>query len=715
VSESKEKPYLGLIPYSEGDAEYFFGRDREQKVITANLMASRLTLLYGASGVGKSSVLRAGVSRGLQLLAVENIKELGTPEYIGVGFSSWRDNPTAGLLTRVEESIAAILQEDHVGPLFDDDDADDNNDGPRTLAQLLHDRAFAADATLLITLDQFEEYFLYAPQHTEERSFASELAQAINTPDLDANFLISIREDALTKLDSFREQIPNLFDNYLRIDHLDYKSAREAIEEPIKKYNSRHSGGQPYRIEPALVNDVLEQIQTGHLLLEGLGHGIIADKSKETRVETPYLQVVMTRLWDQTVAAGSRTLARSTLLDLGGSKKIIETHLDAAMSALSEDEQGIAARVFKYLVTPSGTKIAHTASDLAAYSKRQVSEILPMLEKLAAGDARVLRTVPPPPDRPNADHRYEIFHDVLASAILAWQAQLEQKQKNAEAEKIASKNLERALDELNESERDIAVNIFNGLITSSGTRAALTIDQLAYFVRLPPDAVRKVVTRLSVADEEIVRLVEPAASSSDSAAYYEISNEILVKPIGEWCESRRAKRRTESPGNNAEEATYVGSGAAILLKLYFIVLMILAIYGIYIFWRKGAPDPSTPAVARDVKYLFWTFSVSLKTRLAAIAFFSGLLGSAGSALYLFATYVKQRVLVRARLVQYAVMPLIGLLIGLVILVLLQIGFLDKLAASATEHPAGLVGFALYGGIVGSPYLLLAIKKFEAKS
>ena len=64
-----ERPYKGLMPYDEADAPFFFGREAEAEIISANLMASRLTLLYGPSGVGKSSVLRAGVVRRLRALS----------------------------------------------------------------------------------------------------------------------------------------------------------------------------------------------------------------------------------------------------------------------------------------------------------------------------------------------------------------------------------------------------------------------------------------------------------------------------------------------------------------------------------------------------------------------------------------------------------------------------------------------------------------------
>ena len=55
-------PYKGLIPYTEQDAAFFFGREQDQAIITANLMSTRLTVLYGPTGAGKSSVLRAGVA-----------------------------------------------------------------------------------------------------------------------------------------------------------------------------------------------------------------------------------------------------------------------------------------------------------------------------------------------------------------------------------------------------------------------------------------------------------------------------------------------------------------------------------------------------------------------------------------------------------------------------------------------------------------------------
>jgi len=107
-------------------------------------------------------------------------------------------------------------------------------------------------------------------------------------------------------------------------------------------------------------------------------------------------------------------LRRATLDELGGAQAIVRAHLGAAVGALSPAERDVAARVFNHLVTPSGTKIAHGAGDLAQYAAVDEAELLPVLESL--GRDRIVRPV---------DGRFEIFHDVLADAVSAWRTRHE--------------------------------------------------------------------------------------------------------------------------------------------------------------------------------------------------------------------------------------------------------------------------------------------------
>lgn len=56
VAASPASPFKGLSAFADSDLDalFFFGRERECEVLVANLLASRLTVLYGESGVGKS-------------------------------------------------------------------------------------------------------------------------------------------------------------------------------------------------------------------------------------------------------------------------------------------------------------------------------------------------------------------------------------------------------------------------------------------------------------------------------------------------------------------------------------------------------------------------------------------------------------------------------------------------------------------------------------
>jgi hypothetical protein len=409
-----ETPYRGLTPYSEQDAPLFFGREDECDIVIDNMMASRLTLLYGASGVGKTSLLRAGVTHELLASSRRNIANYGSPEFVVVYFNRWSDDPVTALTRCIHESVATTMG----------GQAEKQEITSAGLAEALHGLTTSLGSDLLIILDQFEEYFLYHPDDDGDGSFAVEFPRAINRTDLRVSFLVAVREDALARLDRFKGHIPNLFDNYLRTRHLHAAAARAAIEKPLEAYNRLVSAEEPFTAEPGLVQMILDQVQIGKVVLGAAGRGMVEQSADQDvtdqRIETPYLQLVLTRLWREEVAAGSHTLRAETLRRLGGAQQIVHTHLDEALGALPARQQDVAAGIFHHLVTPSGTKIAHTAPDLADYAQLPQPEVVAVLDELSRGDVRILRPIPPPSGQPDDTPAYEIFHDVLAPAVLDW-------------------------------------------------------------------------------------------------------------------------------------------------------------------------------------------------------------------------------------------------------------------------------------------------------
>ncbi len=393
-------PYKGLAPFEDSDLDalMFFGRERESDIVAMNILAARLTVLYGPTGVGKSSLLRAGVARRLRQLA---------PEGDVVVFSTWREDPVVSL-------TAAIAPDADAGSLLD--------------------AVTACGRDVCLVLDQFEEYFLYHGDARGPDSLVEQLPELVNS-DARVNVLLGIREDALAKLDVFKARLPGLFGNYLRLDHLDRDAARDAILGPLARYAELTD--EPWGAQPELVEAVLDEVAAGKIDLGRTGRALVESHGRRPRVEAPFLQLVMQRLWEVERLAGSTTLTLSSLRELGGAAHIVEDHLENALGSLTPTQQDTAAAIFEHLVTPSGSKIAHRLSDLATYASLDTHSLEPIVGALE--HERIIRALR---DGTNGDGHYEIYHDVLAGAVLQWRERHEA-QRDLELERARARDRHR--------------------------------------------------------------------------------------------------------------------------------------------------------------------------------------------------------------------------------------------------------------------------------
>ena len=272
-----------------------------------------------------------------------------------------------------------------------------------------------AEQSAYVILDQFEEYFLYHGDASGPGTLLYELPELMHENPR-VNVLISLREDSLARLDAFKAGLPAVFANQLRLEHLDREAARAAILGPVARWNELT--GESVEVEPALVEAVLDEVAG------------VAERGG--RIEAPYLQLVLERLWAEEVATGSAALQLSSLRALGGAETIVREHLERALDVLDADEKDVAASMFDHLVTPSGTKVAHRVSDLAEYASVPEGSLLPVLTTL--NRERILRTV-------DGTDRYEIFHDVLAEPVRAWRLQRRLERERREANRRQRKLL----------------------------------------------------------------------------------------------------------------------------------------------------------------------------------------------------------------------------------------------------------------------------------
>ena len=145
-AEPSRTPYVGLRAFEADEWDRFFARSTWTKIVIANVVASRLTLLYGESGVGKTSLLQAGVEHELSERG-QRWGGRGRSRLVPVVFRTWQGDPVAPL-------IAEIWQASGRGGA-----------PPGTLLEALRSVAEERSCRVVLILDQFEEYLLYHGDH----------------------------------------------------------------------------------------------------------------------------------------------------------------------------------------------------------------------------------------------------------------------------------------------------------------------------------------------------------------------------------------------------------------------------------------------------------------------------------------------------------------------------------------------------------------------
>jgi hypothetical protein len=184
--------YKGLDAFGEKDSEIFFGRNDEASRIVYSLQSSRLTILYGARQVGKTSLLRAGVA--------DQLRQKSQTESCVVLFDDWsRPNVLDNLSIAIDRSLGGLGRQTMPRSerrTFAEDCA--------SWAKCLGD----GDGELFILLDQFDDYLMLNPTvDTEPGSFDREFANAVSKRGLPVNFLIAVRDDLLASLDRYQSLI----------------------------------------------------------------------------------------------------------------------------------------------------------------------------------------------------------------------------------------------------------------------------------------------------------------------------------------------------------------------------------------------------------------------------------------------------------------------------------------------------------------------------
>src|SRR4051812_16409740 len=393
----KANPFIGLESYTEDQGNRLFGRDRDLLLMADRVTSKRTTLLFAASGVGKTSFLRAKVCPSLE-------------RYYKVIFHkkwSGRGEPLDPLKEKICRRASMEISHD---PLVD------------LIARASSQKTASGPARWCLALDQFEEIFQY---HTYEDYFPrciDELCKAIDSTQVNLSVIFSMREEFLGELSVFDNRIPDLFANYYR---LKYPNVHQA-EEIIRRLSE--AAGRP--VDEKGLDRLVADLST----LER-GVGSFAERSPDAPigkrqvrrdfVVPPYLQIVCQRLWDQDSGekednalpdAGSRFLKG---YQRGQAQKLLEAFCNEKLSGLSNAERWRAFKAFDFLVTKQGAKMAYEVKSLARHTHIREDRLYESLHKLSLPDTRILRES----GGPDGSRWFELYHDIYGTIVDRWKTQ----------------------------------------------------------------------------------------------------------------------------------------------------------------------------------------------------------------------------------------------------------------------------------------------------
>jgi hypothetical protein len=246
-SVDSQQPWLGLDSFSEDTRGYFHGREEEIAELARRVQRKPLTVLFGQSGLGKTSILRAGL--------VPRLRPEGyCPVYLRVDYNADAPPPAEQLKLAVFRETQASGTWSKIGVAVEGE----------SLWEFLHHRddqlvdAEGRELTPLIIFDQFEEIFTLAQADEAGRAraalFIQELADLVeNRPPralevrlehddtvvdrfdfarCDYRVLIALREDYLAHLEALKSSMPSITQNRMRLARMTGTQALEAVLKP---------------------------------------------------------------------------------------------------------------------------------------------------------------------------------------------------------------------------------------------------------------------------------------------------------------------------------------------------------------------------------------------------------------------------------------------------------------------------------------------------
>ncbi|MEM6284073.1 MAG: TIR domain-containing protein, partial [Chloroflexota bacterium] len=371
-SSELTNPFRGLEAFYYTDVHYFHGREDAIQTLQARLndpTRPRLLAVVGASGSGKSSLVRAGLIPALKETHSRWQTLIIRPE----------NKPINNLADRLQERLGVEAEGTRTRLRSDVRALDD------IAAELLAGRG--DDARFVLVFDQFEELFTQTNLQARQQMLDL-LLYAVKIPEGQVWVVLTMRADFFDRLSEVPDMAELVDKNVYIATQMKPEQIRKTIEKPAEQVGVHY--------EPELVERILEDVrdQPGSL---------------------PLLQYALRELFEHRIG---RKLTKEAYDRIGGVKGALASRADEVYQDLSSSEKRVLRHVMLRLVDVGDKTVTRRrASETElAFSNVEARTVKNVLNHLTDEKVRLLvASVPLDPDAPTYDDDviYEVSHEAL--------------------------------------------------------------------------------------------------------------------------------------------------------------------------------------------------------------------------------------------------------------------------------------------------------------
>ena len=394
-----EHPWPGLRVFTEENASFFYGRKAEIEDLARMIRQETMTVLFGKSGLGKSSILRAGVS-----------KELAKQNFVPIYIRLNHFDEATTLVSQVKSLITEIIEGKNIdAPLPEEHES---------VWEYFHRKEVSwwdEDNNLLkpvLIFDQFEEILTVGQSNSTRvehcREFLSELEKLVENrpPDellkkfkkekgfaknfdlerIDYRVVLSLREDYLADLESLRERLRSIMVNRYRLVAMNGKQAKEVI-----------MGPGSHLVDEDVALKIIDFVS-----LRDVKDSEESDLAHIHQIEPALLSVILRELNNKRIELKEEKIS-SELITQNKPEEILSSFYHSAMKNMNENVRDL---VEEQLLTSSGARNRVAEEDAVGkfgVSKNTISTLV---------DRRIIQR-----DRTGDITWLELNHDILTHVV----------------------------------------------------------------------------------------------------------------------------------------------------------------------------------------------------------------------------------------------------------------------------------------------------------